>query len=134
MSKQPRLSQQTLLSILVEEIELLNKSTETIKKTLPLAEQRIQRLEALQQERIRVNTQDLKETLTQEHQNIKKTLSSGMLWPRWAFIVAASITVLFALSVYFVFHYKQQAEEWKSSAEYWHQQANPQQDEDSNNR
>ena len=115
------------MNVLVEEIETLHKSTETIKKLLPQTDARIKQLTEAYKRPLSVDISLMRE----EHAKIKETLAKGVKMPQWA-IIALGVLLLFLFgSSLGFYHYYKEADKWEKTASHWYDKANPQEEENS---
>lgn len=100
MSK-PQLSQNTLYEILTKEVQSLINTKKEFKKVCEQIEEQLQRVEALHQEPIPVDVEDLQLL----HQDMRRTISRGLYVPQW--LVRSIVAVLLSLSISLFFNYRQ---------------------------
>lgn len=100
MSK-PRLSQTTLYETLTKEVQSLSNTKKEFKKVCEQIEGHLQRVEALHEEPIPVDVEDLQLL----HQDMSRTISSGLYVPPW--LVRSIIAILLGLALSLFFNYRQ---------------------------
>ena len=100
MSK-PQLSQTTLYATLTKEIQSLINTKKEFKKVCEQIEGQLQRVEALHNEPIPVDVEDLQFV----HRQVISTLSEGLYVPQW--LVKSIVAILLGLSLSLFFNYRQ---------------------------
>lgn len=100
MSK-PQLSQTTLYEILTKKVQSLINTEKEFKKVCEQIEEQLQRVEALHEEPIPVDVEDLQLL----HQDMSRTISRGLYVPPW--LVRSIVAILLSLSLSLFFNYRQ---------------------------
>ncbi|MEM9416986.1 MAG: hypothetical protein AAF963_01380 [Bacteroidota bacterium] len=100
MSK-PQLSQTTLYEILTKKVQSLINTEKEFKKVCEQIDEQLQRVEALHQEPIPIDVEDLQLL----HQDMSRTISRGLYVPQW--LVRSIVAILLALSLSLFFNYRQ---------------------------
>jgi predicted solute-binding protein len=90
------LSQQKLLEILTEEIEILQQTSKNIKKVAPEVARQLHELKVTKI-KVDLNTNKLEELL----ENHKRELKKYVVIPRWFLVFMGVVIIVFLISVFF---------------------------------